>query len=124
MTPMGTFTGSGRKVPKNRSVDLDSKAQTILVATALGNEGAIRIIQMKIAGKLFWGRFANIAAIPLLLFLGQVINRHTAPSRLSVYQVRIVHSSERARFVKRSISGLLGKILSFASSKCRRFLLE
>src|SRR6266702_2052103 len=58
--------------------DLDSKAQTILVATALGNEGAIRIIQMKIAGKLLWGRFANIAAIPLLLFLGQVINRHTA----------------------------------------------
>jgi hypothetical protein len=57
---------------------LDSKAQTILVATALGNESAVRIIQMKIAGKLLWGRFANIAAIPLLLFLGQVINRHTA----------------------------------------------
>jgi hypothetical protein len=56
--------------------DLDSKAQTILIATALGNQGAIRIIQMKIAGKLLWGRFANIAAIPLLLFLGQIINRH------------------------------------------------
>jgi len=58
--------------------DLDSKAQTILIATALGNEGAIRIIQMKIAGKLLSCRFANIAAIPLLLFLGQVIYGHTA----------------------------------------------
>jgi len=33
---------------------------------------------MKIAGKLLWGRFANVAAIPLLLFLGQVIYGHTA----------------------------------------------
>jgi hypothetical protein len=49
-----------------------------MIATALGNEGAIRIIQMKIAGKLLWGRFANVAAIPLLLFLGQVIYGNTA----------------------------------------------
>ena len=63
---------------ESESANLHPKAEPIVIPTALGNEGAIRIIQMKIASKLLSCRFANIAAIALLLFLGQVINRHPA----------------------------------------------
>jgi len=57
---------------------LEGEPETIMIAAALGNERTIPIIQMKIAGKLFWRWFANVAAIPLLLFLGQVIYGHIA----------------------------------------------
>jgi hypothetical protein len=47
-----------------------------MVSTALGNECMVLIIQVKIAGQLLRCRFANIMAIPLLLFLSEVIDRH------------------------------------------------
>lgn len=50
-----------------------------MIATLLGNQGAVRIIRMKITRELLCGWFANKAIIPLLLFLGQLINRHAAP---------------------------------------------
>jgi hypothetical protein len=47
-----------------------------MISTALSHQGAILIIEMKIAGELLGGRFTNIAAIALLLCLGQILNRH------------------------------------------------
>ncbi len=75
----GNIHGIGEKgSQESERADLHPKAEPIVITTALGNQGAIGIIQMKITGKLLSCRFADIAAIPLLLFLGQVINRHPA----------------------------------------------
>jgi len=76
--PNGDINGISEKGPQeSERPHLEGEAETIMIAAALGNERTIRIIQMKIAGKLFWRWFANVTAIALLLFLGQVINGHT-----------------------------------------------
>jgi hypothetical protein len=67
---------------KPECADLNSKAETIVISTTLGNKQAIFVIEMKIAGELLWRWFANIASIPLLLFLGKIINRHPVASPL------------------------------------------
>ena len=50
--------------------NLHREAETIVVSTALGNELAIFVVQVKIAGKLLRCWFANVAAVALLLFFG------------------------------------------------------
>jgi hypothetical protein len=47
-----------------------------MTSTTLSHKGAILIIEMKIASELLWGWLANIAAIALLLCLGQILDRH------------------------------------------------
>ena len=56
---------------------LNPEAQAVMVSTALGNEGTVLIIQVKIPRQLLKRWFANIATIPLLLFLGKILNRHS-----------------------------------------------
>src|SRR2546421_11466632 len=62
--------------------NLNPKAQTIVVSATLGNEQTISVIQMKIAGELLRGRFADIASIALFLFFGKIINGHPAAAPL------------------------------------------
>ena len=83
MTPTGTLTGKVEKGSQEpERADLNSKAETIMFSTTLGNEQTIFVIEMKIAGELLWRWFANIASIALFLFLGKIINRHPMASPL------------------------------------------
>lgn len=61
---------------ESQRADLDPKAQPVVVTTPLLNQGAIFLIQMKIAGELLWGWFAHVMSIALFLCCSQVINRH------------------------------------------------
>ena len=54
---------------KSERPDLYGEAEPIVVSTALGDELAVLVVQVKIAGKLFRRWFANISAIALFLFL-------------------------------------------------------
>ncbi len=62
--------------------DLEDKPKAIVFSTALGNEQTIFVIQVKIAGQLRSAWFANIATIPLLLFLGEILDRPAVASPL------------------------------------------
>src|SRR6266536_1984200 len=76
--PDGDIDGINKKgAQKSERSDLQREAQTVMVSTALGNECTILIIQVKITGKLLRCRLTNIAAIPLFLFISQIIDRHS-----------------------------------------------
>jgi hypothetical protein len=69
MTPTETLTGKVEKGSQEpERADLNSKAETIVFTTALGNECAILIIEMKRAGELLRGWFTDRASITLFLF--------------------------------------------------------
>ncbi len=71
MTPTETLTGKveeGSQEPE--CANLNSKAETVVISTALGNEQAIFVVEMKIAGELLRRWFANIASVTSLLLLG------------------------------------------------------
>src|SRR5258708_23546959 len=83
MTPTGTLTWKveeGSQEPE--CANLNSKAETIVISMALGNEQAIFVVEMKTAGELLRRRSANIAFVTLLLLLGKIINRHPVASPL------------------------------------------
>jgi len=81
MTPTGILTGKVEKgSQESERADLNPTAETIVIPTTLGDELTIFVVQVKIAGELFWGRFTDVASITLFLFLGEILNRHPMTS--------------------------------------------
>lgn len=69
----GAVAGSSRKVPR---AELDRDAQAIVVAAVFGNEGAIGIVEVEMAGELVGGRVARKTPVVAALAVSEEADRH------------------------------------------------